>query len=233
MATYMLTDVETRKGREFKADFEEGCHYRVAFPWLAENGQIFIEAVEFHRRFDSDDVPESERIRVSFRLPEGVSDEVRRKIEKVCGSSKVRYVTPVLIYTTQKSGEVVKSAIGAYELKLWVFAGDALRQLQGIHSDFPLGKIDVDLFCKDRFKNVQLIPKSGSLLHSKEYGGMFDKEKLGEELKVLIGSIKDAVALEYSEVQILYMLGIDRGDSGVGGGDEFSGNNIDDDDVPF
>jgi hypothetical protein len=239
---------DTRKPRDFKLKLEAGNKYRIAFPWV-EDGQVQIEEVAFYRRFDEDPIPDSKKIKTTFRVPEGGLQPKSLEAEalRICGKPKIRYVTPVLVYATNAEGKVTESMVGAYDIRLWQFADKTLSQLKSINDETPLVDIDIQVFCEDKYYNVQCTPKQGTALYkSEKYQSRFDIEKIKTEAEELAKQATDSVAIVLSTDQIIAALKLDRKafideysdddiglDEPVGVGVEAGSETVLDDDMPF
>jgi hypothetical protein len=226
-----VDDVSVVRPSDFKMKLEEKRTYRIAFLWLDEKGKVLIEPVKFYRRFDKEPIPEEQRIKVNFR-DEGLSEELSKKVEEICGEVKERYVTPVLIYLTDNNGEVRKSAIGDYDLKLWVFGLDTLSQIKNISKKYNLGEIDISMTCKDTYYNVSLLPERDCIFRGQDKD-KFDRSKIKSDYEAAMKHLKDVVAVKLQEHQIRAALKLQSYEVSEDDGYSVATSTYDHDDLPF
>jgi hypothetical protein len=76
---------------------------------------------------------------------------------ELLGESRIRCVTPIIKYVTDRLGSVVKPF--DYSLMAWVFNPATMDVLQALAADFPLGGIDLKVACTDeQYQKITITP---------------------------------------------------------------------------
>ncbi len=110
------------------------------------------------------------------------------------GPPKQRVATVIIVWPTDKAGNVDKTrlAAGEAEAMSWVFSGDKYKNLKRIHGEFPFHSHDITVECLDsKYQKLIFAPCRESLLLMllKNPKAKEIVEKLVADSAVLVGSV--------------------------------------------
>jgi hypothetical protein len=181
-----------------KIKFDDKDHkLRIGFSLLKENGKVNIRVVKFF--------PYHEELKKSFLVTD--DEEFNKKIAKVMGQPKTKYVTLVVSYgVDKKTGMPIKG--GGYEIKPFVFTDDVLGALQTNNAEFPLNEHDYILTCTNpTYQNFSQSPSKNSIWQSQD---KLKAQILEDTNTYFERGIEEAVAMKASKEQISAWLGFNE-----------------------
>lgn len=189
--------------QKFKAD--AGKRYRVCFPLKSANGSVSIIKVPYF--------PFHEGLKKSFLTTE--NQDLNSQVSKIMGEAKTKWVTPIMIYDTDKNGTPIVPP--RYEVLPFVFADGVLQMLQQVKSaGHVIAEIDFFISLKDgtdpKFQNLVFTPCTTGNLSA---WGKSDKapakkayDEVMTEVKAVSEVMHQAVAMDATETQIRQWLGL-------------------------
>lgn len=192
-----------------KAKFDPNFKYRIGFPFTKKDGdkeKVRIIKVGYFNRFDQNEGG----IKKSFLVT--ANDELNQQLTdpKLMGAVQYRYVTPIIIYGTDASGNLLSPP--SYSIIPLVVSADNLKTLQDIDQEFGLAESDVFVRLKDKtdpkFQNLSITACKDAKWRLNESL----KAKVIQECQNVSESMHLSVAIDASESQIKKWLGLDSGE---------------------
>jgi len=193
-----MEDVEVKEGVE-KFKFKEGKKYRIGFPFInEETGKVKIIPVRYYKF--------NQELKKSFLVPE--NEAMAEKCEPIMGEPATRFVTPVIIYATDKSGMPSKPL--EYSVEPVVMDGRKVKALQTISMEWGLADHDVFVNVEDEtYQTLTFSPAKNSLWSLKDDL----KKAVIKEAEDVAKTMHQAVAADVSDETIKRWLSLDEEDS--------------------
>lgn len=131
----------------------------------------------------------------TFQAPEDTDSEAYKVAVKYCGDPQDVYVTPVLVYSTNKQGIVING--DEYELTNLTLPRQRLQELKTLQDEYNISEIDLIVTCTEKqYQNLKLSPAKNCGL----IDGVIGYKKDGKERNVEININADAVRKEALEM---------------------------------
>ena len=185
------------KSKPFKG--EANRSYRISFAWWKGLDEGKLD-------FDSN-APIFAGANANFIPGCGYVINKGAEYTKVAGGEapRQRIATVIIVWPTDKKGELDKSRLSEAEVKVWVISGDKFQTLKGINAEFPFAKHDFKATCSDaQYQKMTFTPCKDSVLAM-----LSNNEKAQpliakwiEKAQELAGAINDHIGREMTIQQI-------------------------------
>ena len=171
---------------------DKGDVARICFPLInPKTGKVALKKViRFHYE------NKANNSFAIFQAPTNTSSQAYKTAIEYCGDPKTIYVTPILVYSTNKLGKVISNE--DYELTNLVLTPTKIKQLRTLQEEYDLSNIDIKVVLDDaKFQNMTFSPLKGCGLRD---GFVNSKNKQGEIKKFPIQINKDQVSNDAFEL---------------------------------
>lgn len=124
----------------------------------------------------------------NFQAPTNENGKAYKLAVQHCGEPQVVYVTPILVYSTNKDGRIINGE--EYQLTNLVLPRQRLQEIKSLQEEYDLANIDLIATCTEtKYQAIKFTP-------AKECGfiaGAITVRKNGEEKKLKISIDQDEV----------------------------------------
>jgi len=127
--------------------------------------------------------------------------------DKLIGKQpKKRFATVVIVYQTDKEGELFKDEDGkpilSYSIKPWFFSEQKYRDLKSLHNKWDLSKHDLDISCiEEQYQNITIQPHPNSYLEKMMQKEKY-KEKLMAQIEATIQTLPNSLGRDLTEEEL-------------------------------
>lgn len=236
LAIAAMKALKKRKPESTREDLE-----KMAGLVLAKRAEELGKTVEALQEYEKLDTGHAKFHTVPAHYKEGIGFVVSRlgmdgkeadELWKLLGEQKNYLCTTLLIYPTNKEGEVnKKTLLDGWEVKPWRFSGKVYSQLHQVaaglkSNDLSIATQDLTLKCTNAdFQNFEIQPSGKSVWRRLAEGAKEDNQGLKFQADVLSAACKEYATMkkpfrELSTADLAVKLGVSVGGSvGGAGGD--------------
>lgn len=164
---------------------EKGDKARISFPLVKKDGNIAQIPVLFFNYSDGEKW-------ARFQAPKDKESKAYKVALQKCGEPEICYVTPIVVYATNRNGDIVSSPVD-YELQALPLRGQRLQRLQNLE-EVDYKKQDIKVNCDEpNYQNYTFAATPTCVFRSEKFK---TKMKNGDIRELEVGISADDVIKE-------------------------------------